>query len=153
MKKEDSITARLFTVIKPVIESLDLSLWDIEFKKEGASWFLRVYIDKDGGVTIDDCEAASRALDPVLDEADIIEQSYYLEVSSPGVERTLKAEEHFRHYMGSRIALKLYKAINGQKEFEGELCGYKDGAVSLKVNETEYTFNDSDIANVKLKVF
>lgn len=152
MKKE-SLILRLNTLIKPVVESQGLMLWDIEFKKEGASWYLRVFIDKEDGVTIDDCELISRALDPVLDDADIIEQSYYLEVSSPGVERVLKNEMHFKQYEGSRVVIKLYAAIDGQKELEGTLEGMQEGNVYIRENDILHEIKLSDISIVKLKIF
>ncbi len=116
----------------PVAERLGLSIWDIEFVKEGASWFLRIYIDKEGGVAIEDCEAFSRAVEGPIDEADPISQNYYLEVSSPGIERELKKDEHFEKMMGSRVRINLIRPDeNGAREMTGELAAYKDGIVSL----------------------
>lgn len=101
-----STVEKVWDIAKPVADSLGLKLWDIRFLKEGASWYLRIYIDKDGGVSIDDCENMSRGVDKPLDTADPIEQSYYLEVSSPGIERELTRQEHFKLCMGQKIKLR-----------------------------------------------
>ena len=127
-------------------------LADLEFVKEGANWYLRVYIDKEGGVTIDDCEAVSRALEAKLDEADPIEQAYILEVSSPGIDRPLKKDEDFVKYQGEMIDVKLYKAQEGRKQFQGKLLGLADGVVSLEEDGKIFAFERKDIASVRLAV-
>ncbi len=124
----------------------------MEFVKEGANWYLRVYIDKEGGVTIDDCEAVSRALEAKLDEADPIEQAYILEVSSPGIDRPLKKDEDFVKYQGEMIDVKLYKAQEGRKQFQGKLLGLADGVVSLEEDGKIFAFERKDIASVRLAV-
>ncbi len=129
-----------------------MELADLEFVKEGANWYLRVYIDKEGGVTIDDCEAVSRALEAKLDEADPIEQAYILEVSSPGIDRPLKKDEDFVKYQGEMIDVKLYKAQEGRKQFQGKLLGLADGVVSLEEDGKIFAFERKDIASVRLAV-
>ena len=106
-------------------------LYDIEYKKEGKDYYLRIFIDKDGGIGVNDCEAFSRAISPMLDEADPIKDNYILEVSSPGMFRRLTSPRHFEKYTGSRVEVKLFKSENGKKSFCGELRGCKDGNVSL----------------------
>lgn len=107
-------------------------LYDLEYKKEGKDYYLRIFIDKDGGIGVNDCEAYSRTISPMLDEADPIKDNYILEVSSPGMFRRLTSPGHFEKYMGSRVEIKLFKSENGKKSFCGELCGYEGGDVSLK---------------------
>lgn len=122
-------TQRVIQLVKEPIEALGLKLWDVRFVKEGASWYLRIFIDKEGGVTIDNCTDVSHAVDPILDEADPIDTSYYLEVCSPGLGRELRSEEHFKAFIGSEINITLYKAENGVKSFRGTLLEYLDGPV------------------------
>ena len=135
----------------PVLDSLGLALWDIRFEKEGQNWYLRYFIDKPGGVKIDDCEKFSRAIDTLLDEADPIEQSYILEVSSPGIERKLTRDEHFAAYIGARIHIRLIRPMDGNRDFYGELLSCEDGAVSInrEGGETQ-KIPKGDIASVKL---
>ena len=114
---------------EPVAEELALEVWDVEFVKEAGTRYLRVYIDRDGGIGIEDCERFSRAMDSVLDEADPIDESYCFEVSSPGVERVLKRPEHFLRYLGQPATVRLYSAVEGQKTWAGVLAGYDAGAV------------------------
>lgn len=136
----------------PIVEAQGCELWDVEFTREGGDWFLRVYIDKDGGVSIDDCEAVSRALDPLLDEADPIETRYNFEVSSAGLERALKRPSDFERFMGSLVTVKLYKALDGSKEYVGYLRGYEDGGVTVETRSGETkTFAASQVASVHLR--
>lgn len=120
---------KVFSLIEDIVKEQGVQLWDVRFVKEGASWYLRVFIDKDGGVSIDDCSNVSRAIDPVIDEADPIDVSYYLEVCSPGLERELTRPEHFEKMLGRKIRVGLYKAVDGVKEFTGELKAFNGGAV------------------------
>lgn len=147
------ITDTVAALAAPIVEKQGCRLWDVEFVREAGEWFLRVYIDKEDGVSIDDCEAVSRALDPLLDEADPIEQSYNFEVSSAGLERALKRPADFQRFMGSYVAVKLYKAANGVKEYLGYLRGYDGGAVTVesKTGET-YTFEKNEVASVRLRL-
>lgn len=150
MNKVIDIVTRL---ARPIVEAQGCDLWDVEFVREAGAWFLRVYIDKEGGVSIGDCEAVSRALDPLLDEADPIEQSYSFEVSSAGVERQLKRPSDFQRFMGSFAAVKLYKAAEGAKEHLGYLRGYDNGAVTIETKSGETkTFEASQVASVHLRL-
>ena len=130
-----------------------LELVDLEFVKEGVNWYLRVYIDKDSGVNIDDCEAVSRALEVKLDEKDPIEQAYILEVSSPGIDRPLKKDADFVKYQGEIIDVKLYKAQDGSKQYQGRLLGLENGVLSIEEeNGNVVKFEQKDIASVRLAV-
>lgn len=144
------ITDAISQIAEPVINEHGCTLWDVEFVKEAGTYFLRVYIDKEGGVGINDCEAISRALDPILDEKDLIEESYVFEVGSAGCERELKRPRDFEQFMGQSVEVKLYKAIQGRKSFVGELRNYNDGDVTISVGDIEYQFTKSDIAHVNL---
>ncbi len=121
-------------IVEPVLVENDYELVDIEFIKEGKNWFLRVYIDKSDGITLDDCQFVNRELSETLDQEDPIPQSYYLEVSSPGLERPLKKESDFERFKGSKIKVKTYILINKQKKFTGILQDYKDGLVQLQLD-------------------
>ena len=127
-------------------------LWDVEYVREAGTWFLRLYIDKEGGVNILDCEAVSRAVSDLLDEADPIEGSYTFEVSSAGAERPLKRPSDFARFMGSPVTVKLYKAKDGRKEFAGVLAGYDNGDVTVTVGERELTFPKAEVALCRLRV-
>ncbi len=135
----------------PIAEELGVELWDVRFVKEGADWFLRFFIDKEGGVNINDCENLSRALDEPLDQADFIEQGYYLEVSSPGMNRELTKDRHFVQMAGEPILVKLYRAVNGTKEVKGILSEKNEDTLTLTdEDETLITLQLSDIASVRL---
>ena len=121
----------VWDIAQPIAESLGLELWDVRFEKEGADWFLRVFIDKDGGVSIDDCVDMSHALDKPLDDADPIEQSYCLEVCSPGLERNLKRDSHFEKCIGKPIQVKLIRPLEGSREYKGTLESYDNGNFEL----------------------
>jgi len=146
------ITEKVFKLAKPVVEDEGCTLWDVEYVREAGTWFLRVFIDKDGGVGIDDCERISRRLDPILDEADPIADSYVFEVGSAGAERELKRPSDFEQFMGSEIELKLYQPIDGRKSFVGTLSGYNDGVVTVLLGKEEKNFDKSKTAQVKLHV-
>ena len=149
MAKVTELVARMAL---PVAEEFGCELWDVEYVREAGTWFLRVYIDKDGGVDILDCENVSRKLSDLLDEADPIEGSYTLEVSSAGAERPLKRPGDFEKFMGSPVAVKLYKARNGRKEFAGVLAGYDNGDVTITVGETAMTFAKNEVALCRLRI-
>lgn len=136
-------------LVKEPVEALGLKLWDVRFVKEGASWYLRIFIDKEGGVSIDDCTDVSHAVDPILDEADPIDVSYYLEVCSPGLSRELRCAEHFEAFIGEDINLMLYKAEDGVKNFRGKLLKYNDGPV-IEINGEEKFFAFSAVAKATL---
>lgn len=136
----------------PVVEEAGCELWDVEYVREAGTWFLRIYIDKEAGVDILDCERVSRTLSDLLDEADPIEGSYTLEVSSAGAERALKRPGDYERFMGSPVAVKLYKARDGRKEFAGVLAGYDNGAVTITVGGTDMTFAKNEVALCRLRV-
>ena len=124
----------------------------MEYVREGGEWFLRLYIDKDGGVDISDCEAISRAVDPILDEKDPVPDSYNFEVCSAGLERQLKRPSDFAQFMGSSVSVKLFRPVSGAKEFVGTLTGYKDGAVTIEAAGATHTFQKNEVAQVRLYV-
>ncbi len=137
---------------QPVVEEKGCSLWDVEYVREGSERYLRLYIDKEGGVDIADCEAIHRAVDPILDEKDPIAESYHFEVCSAGIERSLKRERDFIQFMGSPILVKLYRPRNGLKEIPGILRGYENGAVTVEAGKETITFTKSEVALVRLRV-
>ena len=150
MEKITDLTARL---AEPLVNEQGCSLWDVEYVKEAGTWYLRVLIDKEGGVDILDCEAVSRRVSDLLDELDPIEASYIFEVSSAGAERPLKRPSDFQQFMGSPVLLKTYKPVNGRKEFAGRLAGYDNGAVELDMGTAQpLRFEKQDIALVRLRV-
>lgn len=144
-----SAAERVYALIKETVESYGVELWDVRFLKEGASWYLRVFIDKEEGISIDDCTNVSHAIDPVIDEADPIDKSYYLEVCSPGLERELSRVEHFTKMIGEEIKIKLYKAIDGVKEFKGILKS-AEGDITIETENGEFTFTLKDISKAHL---
>ena len=146
------VTELVASFAKPVVEEKGCQLWDVEYVREGSDYFLRIYIDKDGGVDINDCEAISRALDPILDERDPIPGSYHFEVCSAGLERALKRPEDFQRFMGSPITVKLYRPYNGLKEIPCTLTGYEDGKVTVLSGKETITFEKSQVALVRLRV-
>lgn len=148
MKKVTDIVRELAL---PIVEENGCTLWDVEYVREAGQWYLRVYIDKEGGVNILDCEAISRPLSDALDEADPIDTSYIFEVTSAGAERPLKRPSDFEQFMGSPIVLKTYKPRDGRKEFSGDLTAYDNGAVEMKVGGQVLRFEKEEIALVRLR--
>ena len=148
MKKVTEIVSEL---ARPIVEANGCTLWDVEYVREAGQWYLRVFIDKEGGVDILDCEAISRPLSDLLDEADPIEGSYVFEVGSAGAERPLKRPSDFAQFMGADVLLKTYKPRDGRKEFAGTLAGYDAGAVTITVGTQELRFEKSEIALVRLR--
>ena len=146
------ITELVASLAEPVVQAQGCSLWDVEYVREGSDYFLRLYIDKEDGVDITDCEAISRAMDPILDEKDPIPDSYHFEVCSAGLERALKRPGDFERFMGSAITVKLYRPRNGLKEFPGILRGYEDGRVTVEAGKETITFEKSEVALVRLRV-
>ena len=144
------VTDTVAALALPIVEGAGCALWDVEYVKEAGTWFLRVYIDKEGGVSIDDCEAVSRPLSDRLDEADPIEGSYTFEVSSAGADRALKRPEHFAAFLGAEVEVRLYRPREGRKELVGVLKGYEDGAVTLEINGEEAVFTKQELALVRL---
>ena len=137
---------------EPVVKENGCELWDVEYVREAGQWYLRLYLDKEGGVDILDCEAVSRRVSDLLDEVDPIESSYMFEVSSAGAERALKRPSDFQQFMGSPVTVKTYQARNGRKEFAGTLAGYEDGAVTIEAAGATHTFQKNEVAQVRLHV-
>ncbi|NMA85414.1 MAG: ribosome maturation factor RimP [Epulopiscium sp.] len=151
MKK--TIVEQVEAMLDPILEERDYECVDVEFVKEGANWFLRVFVDKEGGITIEDCEWVSRSLEKELDEKDPIEQSYILEVSSPGLDRPLKKDEDFVRYKDEIVDVKLYKAIEKQKEFQGKLVGLQDDHIVIENEAGDLlSFPKDQVAIVRLAV-
>ena len=146
------ITDQVAALAKPVVEARGLQLWDVEYVREGPEYFLRLYIDKESGVDIDDCEAVSRAMDPILDEADPIDGSYRFEVCSAGLERTLKRPGDFQQFLGSPVTVKLYRPYNGMKELPCVLRGYDEGRLTVELGRETVQFEKSQVALVRLRV-
>ena len=150
--KRTEIVAIAEELAAPIIDENDFELVDVEYVKEGANWYLRVYADKEGGITIDDCVLISRALEQKLDEEDFIKDPYILEVSSPGLGRQLKKDKDFRRSLGEKVECKLYKAIDKQKEFEGILKDFTEETVTLATDGGDVVINRSDIAAIRLAI-
>lgn len=146
------ITEQVASFAQPIVEAHGCQLWDVEYVREGDQRFLRLYLDKDGGVDITDCEAISRAMDPILDEKDPIPESYHFEVCSAGLERALKRPGDFQRFMNSPITVKLYRPRNGVKEIPGILRGYEDGRVTVEAGKETFTLEKSEVALVRLRV-
>ena len=149
MAKVTEIVAELAA---PAVAAAGCELWDVEYVREAGVWYLRLYLDKEGGVDIIDCENVSRVVSDLLDEADPIEGSYTFEVSSAGAERALKRPSDFARFMGSPVTVKLYKAKDGRKEFAGHLKGYDNGTVTVAVGDRELTFTKDEVALCRLRV-
>lgn len=155
-KKGGSTVDAVWKLIEPIVNDLGLQLWDVRYVKEGAQWYLRVYIDKDGGVGIEDCERVSRSIDEPLDRLNPIEQSYCLEVCSPGLERELIRPEHYERFLGADIMVKMIRPIEGiGKEFGGVLKGYDKGEILIEDHDgkNSVNVNKKDVVRVKLDDF
>ena len=151
MKK--NIATEIEELVLPITDANNLELVDVEYVKEGGEFFLRIYIDKDGGVSLNECELVTRALNPILDEKDPIKDNYYLEVSSPGLDRPLKKEKDFVKYQGRDVEIKLYKPINSSKMHEGELVGLtEDKNIKVIIDNDEVEFNKKDVALIRLAI-
>ena len=146
------ITDQVAAFAQPIVEAQGCSLWDVEYVREGSDYILRLCIDKEGGVDIADCEAISRAVDPILDERDPIPGSYQFEVCSAGLERALKRPEDFQRFLGSPITVKLYRPHNGLKEIPAVLRSYEDGKLTVEAGKETITFEKSQVALVRLRV-
>ena len=146
------LTDKIAEIARPVVEEEGCSLWDVEYVREAGTWYLRVFIDRDGGVSIDDCERVSRRLDPILDDEDPIPDSYVFEVGSAGADRELKRPGDFEQFMGSEVEVKLYRPVDGSKHYTGTLSGYEDGTVSLTQGEKTLRFAKEQVAQVRLYV-
>lgn len=140
-------------LLEPIVDNNNYELVDVEYVKEASNWYLRVFVDKDGGITVDDCEIVSRALEAELDEKDPIKDPYILEVSSPGLDRPLKKDKDLERSIGKSVEIKLYKSIDKQKEFIGVLKSYDTKAITITLDsEKDLTINRSDIAIIRLAI-
>ena len=146
------VTEIVQKLAEPVVREHGCTLWDVEYVRDGDQRFLRLYLDKEGGVDIHDCEAVSRAMDPLLDEADPIPESYHFEVCSAGLERVLKRPSDFERFLGSPVTVKLYRPLNGRKEIPAVLTGYDDGRITVEAGTEAITFEKSQVAQVRLRV-
>lgn len=144
------VADKVFSLVQSTVEENGVSLWDVRFVKEGANWYLRIIIDSDSGISIDDCTNVHHAIDPLLDEADPIDRAYYLEVCSPGLERELTRDEHFEQMAGEKVKLKLYKARDGVKEFAGTLKSGDKEKVVITTETQEIEFARNEISYCKL---
>lgn len=150
----NSTTAKkVIDLIKKPIEDTGIQLWDVRYVKEGSSWYLRVFIDKEDGINIDDCSDVSHLIDPIIDEADPIKESYYLEVCSPGIERELIEPEHFEKFLGEKIMIKLIRPIDGKKQLNGNLVKYENGNVTVNLDGADTEIKKENIQVVKLDDF
>jgi len=150
VKKNIASTVR--DLISPTVLELGYVVWDVEYAKEGADFHLTVTIDNNDGITIEDCERVHRAIDPILDEADPIESAYHLNVSSPGIERELSRDMHFEYAVGKRVRIRLFKAIDGKKEFEGTLTAF-DGTLTIEADGTVNKFERAAVSKAVLADF
>ena len=157
MSKRDTYEAKFEQILLPITEKIGVQIYDVEYVKEGTDWYLRAYIDKEGGVTIDDCEKVSREVSEVMDQEDFIEDAYILEVSSPGLGRTLKKDKHLEKSIGQKVEIKTYKPIEKQKEFSGVLEKFDSESITISLEETEkqgngkkMTFARGDVALIRL---
>lgn len=151
MSKREQYEQKTEELLLPIVESHGFELVDVEYVKEGGTWYLRAYIDKPGGIAVDDCEVVSRAFSDILDEKDYIDDAYIFEVSSPGLGRPLKKEKDFKRSLGEEVEIRTYRAIDRQKEFIGLLKAYDQDTVTIEYeDETTQVFNRRDIALIRL---
>ena len=150
MSKREVYEQKTEEILQPIVEEHGFELVDVEYVKEGSNWYLRAYIDKEGGITVDDCEVVSRAFSDKLDEEDFIEEAYIMEVSSPGLGRPLKKEKDYKRSMGKELEIRTYRAIHKEKEFYGVLKAYDDDSVTIENEQGQQTFQKSEIALIRL---
>lgn len=151
MSKREDYEARTEQLITPIIERMNFELVDVEYVKEGGTWYLRAYIDKEGGITVNDCETVAREMNEILDQEDFVEDSYVFEVSSPGLGRPLKKEKDYIRSMGRELEIRTYRAINREKEFYGILKAYDEKTVTIEMEDGQtMTFEKADIALIRL---
>ena len=151
MSKKDIYEQKTEEILLPIMEKHGFELWDVEYVKEGSNWYLRAYIDKPGGIFVNDCEVVSRELSDILDEKDFISDAYILEVSSPGLGRPLKKEKDFVRSIGQEVEIRTYRMVDKQKEFVGLLTAFDKETVTIEQeDETTRTFNRNDIALIRL---
>lgn len=147
---KNAIESSVLTMLEPLAAELGVYIVEVSSKKENGQRYLRIFIDKEGGVGLDDCEAFSRAAEPILDENDPIAEAYTLEVSSPGADRKLVTDREFKYYIGRRVDVKLYKAVDGKKEFDGILSGFDDGTVVVTAENEEYRIKKGEAVYIRL---
>ena len=152
MSRKEEYEQKAEALLSPIVESNGFELVDVEYVKEAGNWYLRGYIDKPGGITVNDCETVSRAFSDRLDEDDFIEDSYIMEISSPGLDRPLKKEKDFARSIGKLVEIRTYRPIEKQKEFCGELAAYDNNSVTIDEEGTPRTFDKKDIALVRLAI-
>ena len=152
MSRKEEYEQKAEALLSPIVESNGFELVDVEYVKEAGNWYLRGYIDKPGGITVNDCETVSRAFSDRLDEDDFIEDSYIMEISSPGLDRPLKKEKDFARSIGKLVEIRTYRPIEKQKEFCGELTAYDSNSVTIDEEGTPRTFDKKDIALVRLAI-
>lgn len=152
MSRREEYERKAEALLAPIVEQMGFELVDVEYVKEAGNWYLRGYIDKDGGIAVNDCEAVSRAFSDKLDEQDFIEDSYIMEISSPGLDRPLKKEKDFARSIGKLVEIRTYRPLEKQKEFCGELTAYDSNSVTIDEDGTSRTFDKKDIALVRLAV-
>ena len=150
MSKKEIYEQKAEALVSPIVEKYGFELVDVEYVKEGGSFYLRAYIDKPGGITVDDCETVSREFSDKLDEADFIEEAYIMEVSSPGLGRPLKKEKDFKRRIGKEVEIRTYRPIDREKEFYGVLKAYDENSVTIDCEEEERTFQKAEIALIRL---
>ena len=149
MSKRETYETRTEELITPILDRMNFELVDVEYVKEGGTWYLRAYSDKEGGITVNDCEAVAREMNEILDREDFVEDSYVFEVSSPGLGRPLKKEKDFQRNLGEEVEVRTFRAIEGQKEFTGVLKAYDKESVTIELEETEMKFARTDIALIR----
>lgn len=152
MSRREDYESRTEQLLLPILSEHAFELWDVEYVKEGSDWYLRAYIDKPDGITIDDCVTVSRQLSDLLDENDFIEDAYILEVSSPGLGRQLKKDKDFIRSIGKEIDLKTYRMVDGKKDFTGVLKAFDKESITMVINDEDKTFIRGDVAIVKLSI-
>ena len=150
MSKRETYEEKATKMLEPIVSKMNLEIYDVEYVQEAGEWYLRAYLDKEGGVTIDDCEAVSRAMSDALDADDFIEDAYYLEVSSPGLGRTLKKDIHLQKSIGEKVELKTFKPIEKRKEFTGILKGFDANSITVEIDGEDKEFIRNEIALIKL---
>lgn len=145
-----NLEKKIEELVEPEIEKLGLELYDVEYAKEGKEYYLRIYIDSENGISIDDCEKVTNVLNDILDKADYIKEQYYLEVSSAGVEKVLKYDKHFEKNLGKKIEVNLYTKFENKKQYVGVLERYNENEIVILTDDEEISFEKKNVANVKL---
>lgn len=152
MSRKEAIEKTTEELVSPILDEMDFYLYDVEYVKEGADYYLRIYIDKEGGITINDCEAVSRRMNEILDEKDYVQDAYIFEVSSPGLGRRLTKDKHLEMSLGEEVEIKLYKARDKVKEFTGILKSFDENTITLETDNGDDIFTRSEIADCRLTI-